>query len=80
MAKLLRDDLSVCTDCLFYIANGDLPDDPKRAREVEHGVASQGGYVCPGESDGDEHFSWRPCHCCGSKLGGNRHPAIVLGD
>lgn len=23
--------------------------------------------------DSDPHFSWKPCECCGSSLGGNRY-------
>lgn len=70
-------ELSVCVDCLFFIANGDLPDDEKDAARVVAGVESFApGYVVAG--DETDEFSWRPCECCGSKLGGSRHGAAVL--
>ncbi len=28
-----------------------------------------------GEAPNEPHFSWRPCECCGSHLGGDREPA-----
>ncbi len=28
----------------------------------------------------EPHFSWQPCECCGSNLGGERHPAHGLID
>jgi len=27
---------------------------------------------------GEPYFSWSPCECCGSHLGGDRHPAHGL--
>lgn len=76
-------ELKVCSDCLFFIANGDLPSDENDAARVVKGVESFApGYVAAGssESDVEGSFSWRPCDCCGSKLGGDRHDAVVLGD
>lgn len=73
-------ELKVCTDCLFFIANGDLPENEHDATRVVAGVESFApGYVTP-SGEGEGEFSWRPCDCCGSKLGGDRHDAVVLGD
>ena len=30
---------------------------------------------CPEDCDGG--FSWQSCDCCGSHLGGDRHPAVA---
>lgn len=65
--------LSVCTDCLIVIANGDYSGmDDKREQEVKAGIAR-----CDALSAGtDEYgFSWRPCEVCHSQLGGDRHQA-----
>jgi len=32
------EDLWLCLDCVFYLENGELPEDPARAREVKAGV------------------------------------------
>lgn len=73
-------ELKVCTDCLFFIANGDLPENENDAARVVAGVESFApGYVAP-TGEGEGSFSWRPCECCGCKLGGDRHDAVVLGD
>jgi hypothetical protein len=92
MATVIDDNLMVCVDCLMVIANGDYtgldyhttPNSPDhgtmRAREIDDGLDSIKGYVCAGDSENDNEFSWYPCHCCGSKLGGSRHHCVVLGD
>lgn len=36
--KILADDLWICPDCLFYVANGQLPDDPADAERVLEGA------------------------------------------
>ena len=84
----------VCSDCLMFIANGDLPDcaDDETAKAVVAGVESEPGHwVAGGECE--EHqdhnhcaesgcdsrdFSWSDCECCGSSLGGSRHKASVI--
>lgn len=65
--------LMACADCLFYLANGDETEgrDMEAAIQAHLGVPS-GGLHC-GSSDEDDTFSWRPCECCGSQLGGSRH-------
>ena len=67
--------MNVCVDCLFFIANGDLPEDAERAAEVRSiGL----DWVITEDDEG--HFSWSPCDACGSRLGGQRFAAERLAD
>lgn len=67
----------VCADCILYIANGDLPEDPADARRITDAIAAEPGtWVCG--SAPDDEFSWSACDCCGSTLGGSRHEAAVI--
>ena len=81
--------LSVCADCLMFIANGDLPtdDDPERDAEIIAGVEREqasGSHLCAGGIDDDPDapdeggFSWSSCDCCNSSLGGDRFKATLL--
>lgn len=81
-------DLWICVDCLFFHANGDLPDDAAASAAVlagtERETAAGGRWSLDGPRDGEAEgsdvndFSWRACACCGSKLGGSRHRAAVV--
>lgn len=75
---VVADDLSVCTDCAVYIANGELPDDPKYAALVLAGERREAParWVVTGEVS---FFDWRTCDCCASGLGGMRLAAALLG-
>jgi len=83
MASIVRE-LSVCTDCIFFIANGDLPENEKDAERVTDAVSEwcrkhdSAHMVASSNSDDEAEFSWRPCECCLSHLGGSRHSAILL--
>ena len=75
------DNLHVCADCGAYIANGDFPDTVARAAEVITAVKKESvnnGKWVLGDDSGDREFSWSPCDCCGSKLGGYRFAAAIL--
>lgn len=64
----------VCTDCLMFAVNGDLPEDDARAAEVVAGFESdrvEGHLVQSG--NGYSTFSWQSCDACGTGLGGERH-------
>ena len=78
-AAEITHELRVCDECLLFIANGDLPEDPEREEEIIAGVESFApGHVAAGDSDNDDEFSRRPCDCCGTRLAGSRHDAFVL--
>lgn len=70
----------LCVECMYADVNGELPEDGERAREIEEGfkrLRSEGD-VFPNfggedEYDGYDEFSWAPCDCCGSDLGGSRY-------
>ena len=74
-------ELMACQDCLFYVANGDLPedrDDDKFEADIQATVGYPSGMISCGDSDKDEEFSWSACECCGSTLGGSRHQLVCL--
>lgn len=77
---------SVCADCYVFAAYGmvgeDLDDYETRQGEVErafnallHGAGPDAQLTT---GDGETEFSWEPCECCGSHLGGSRHTALIL--
>lgn len=70
---------AVCADCAIWIANGDLSgmDDEAAARVVE---ADGENWVLSCAEDCESEFSWSACDRCGTTLGGDRHPAVVLGE
>jgi len=39
--QVIANDLWVCADCLFFIANGDLPEDEKASARVVAGVGRE---------------------------------------
>ena len=71
-------DIWLCEECMFFEVNGELPEDGERAQEIEEGfdrlgeVSSNFGSSEDGE-DGYCEFSWAPCDCCGTQLGGSRY-------
>lgn len=81
---IIADKIEVCSDCTFYLANGrgDWMSDEDVAR-IERGMAVEAGkgqhWVNACEEGCEGWFSWRPCRCCGSKRGGERHHAAILG-
>lgn len=76
-------DLSVCEDCITYIANGD-ENSPHVAARVDCWWPSDSGWtLVAGSSTEDEdddgtEFSWQQCEGCGSTLGGARYPAVAI--
>jgi hypothetical protein len=72
------DDLWGCTDCLMYVANGELPDErPNLARAIAGQWGSDAGNIVCGNAPDDE-FSSHECDICGSRLAGARHSFAVL--
>ena len=79
--RVVRDELSGCVECLFYVANGDIPEDrPTLPVEIaEHlGLGPHDHVVVACVEGCDGWFSWSPCNVCGSQLGGDRHTFAVL--
>jgi hypothetical protein len=71
-----------CADCIAWIANGDVPEDrPALAADIKRvwGDAAR-HLVYSGGEDAEPSFSWSPCECCGSRLGGNHEPFAVLAE
>jgi hypothetical protein len=84
MATLIDDDRWLCVDCTMFHANGDLPECGERAAEVvgafeatapNHWVLNDG----PEDGGGEIEFSWLPCDCCRSRLGGTRVRFALFG-
>jgi hypothetical protein len=78
-----RIELEVCVDCLAQDANGESEgaDDgflERFTRAMESARADGWEYSnnCPEDCEGG--FSWAPCDFCGSRLGGDRHPAVLM--
>lgn len=88
MVRMIDDEFMVCCDCIMAIANGDLTalaNDPEtedeRTRQIHQGlqeIADNGGYAVAGDSDKYDEFSRYPCECCGERLAGSRHHAVIL--
>lgn len=75
-------ELSVCDDCIAFIANGD-ENTPDIAARLECWWPTGSGWtLVPGSADedneGDSEFSWAQCDGCGTTLGGARYPAVAL--
>jgi hypothetical protein len=68
-----------CVDCLLFLANGD-DDSGVSARIANIWTPDEMAHmVVTSSEETDEEFSWRPCECCESELGGSRHGFAVLG-
>jgi hypothetical protein len=71
--------LMACQDCLFLVANGDLPDDrPDLDDEIAAHLGDDARWLCCGDSAADDEFSRSTCECCGSRLGGSRHELCIV--
>lgn len=70
-------ELALCIDCTTMAANGEdtHPDgEPEPLSKIDDGwivVITCNGHDCGG-------FSWSPCDGCGSRLGGQRHDAVMF--
>ena len=74
-------EISACTDCLLYVANGDVPYDNSdgwsESAIYSRWPTDQFDLAC-GDNEHNDEFSWQPCECCGSRLGGSRHSLVAL--
>jgi len=73
--------ISVCADCIGYIANSEFsPDlsgkDEKRILSHEKYYTDQGYWIAGGGED--LGFSWQPCELCERPLGGDRYQASLI--
>jgi hypothetical protein len=70
--------IRICTDCLCYLANGDVPEDrPDLPIQIDRNWTDW-DVVLSGDPEEDEgSFSWSSCDCCGSNLGGYRYSAVA---
>ncbi len=66
MARVIDDNVMVCTDCALYIANGELPE----TDDIWH---PPHGHLYIGDSERDEEFSARRCDSCGALPGARFH-------
>lgn len=70
--------LSVCVDCIEYIANGEAETPKRLERAIQATIGKPSGALA---YDGEDlGFSWEPCEACGSTLGGERFKAFVEAD
>ncbi len=74
-----------CTDCILLLANGECGDNAETEAvqaciaAFRPGVRSE-YLVCTSTEETDVEFSWSPCECCGSRLGGSRHSFARLAE
>lgn len=74
------DELMACVDCVLYVANDEVPEDRPNLPLIigSHlGVKSE-QYLCLGDVELDQEFTYMPCQTCGSPLGGARSQVIML--
>lgn len=72
-------DVSICTDCAIWHANGDTSgiDCEQREQRVKSAPGVPAGYSVAVTGD-DNYFSWRNCDTCRAPLGGDRIDAVLL--
>ena len=73
--KTVNDKFEVCTDCLMYLANGEIGEDTDNKLEdieKEYKKLKDDEYDVFIGDDEEGSFSTFPCHLCGSHLGGQR--------
>lgn len=90
--RVIRDGIQLCNDCTMLACSGDETgfDCTYGARAAERiaecyaGLERLGPHLVPAfdseAMEGITEFTYYPCECCGSKLGGERHEFAVLGD
>lgn len=70
--------LSICMDCLYAAMSDEWPEDERVAQTVRDGFTelATDGYDLPVMTAEEGYFSWSPCDCCKSPLGGDRWDAV----
>jgi len=73
----IKQELLSCVDCVAYVANGEIPESrPHLVNEIRGRLGADArrlAVTCGDQID----FSWAPCQCCGSLLGGSREAMVV---
>jgi len=72
-----------CEDCILLLANGECgtPEESDAHMQKIRNIWSEDevrGMVASCDEDCEGPFSWSPCECCESALGGSRHKFAVL--
>lgn len=82
--------LRACVDCLWFVAYGEvLPDSHRSENALAFAINQRWpgdvhvSFGWPSEADDNPDddclgFSWQPCECCGSRLGGDRHKLSAI--
>jgi hypothetical protein len=84
--NIIYDNLWLCDDCANVAVNDDYTGiaSDERIEEVDHGLSLlyQQGYLSADydEYEGVDEFTWKPCDCCRTHLGGARHRFALLGN
>lgn len=81
--RVVRDGIQLCTDCMILAVNGDESGlTAERAETCYAGLEKLGPHLVPAfdseAQEGISEFTYYPCECCGSKLGGTRYDFAVL--
>lgn len=80
---ILRDDLTVCSDCAMVLANGTdgwgLDDNGQELGEAHAARMLPGDFVLSGEEGEEAWFAHTPCDACGDALAGDRLAAVEFG-
>ena len=73
-------EIQICSDCAMMSANGiaGWEHDDRWLADYMESADKYGDPVLTCGEDCNGGFSWSPCGFCGSKLGGDRHPAILM--
>lgn len=69
--------VTTCFDCMHYLVNGVLPEDPDSSDwdiDTVHDTLTSTRFYY-GDSDDDQDFATSTCACCRSSLPGSRHAA-----
>ena len=74
----IKQSLLSCTDCVVYVANGEIPESrPNLVTEIRTWLGADATRLAATCGDQIE-FTWAPCECCGSTLGGSREEMVVF--
>jgi hypothetical protein len=83
VATIVADGLELCVCCTLLVANGECCEDSDAHSDAQVAQLGEGregaaGLVLACDEDCEGWFSWSSCDGCGSRLGGDRHPAVIL--